>query len=245
MTISDELLLAYIDGELSREDRARVEAALAEDSEVAERLRRHRAVGAMIHEAFADAAEEPPPEHLVQMVRPAAAVVSLEAARAKRAEPKPKPKPARPAFPKLDTRWAGFAAALVVGVGIGVFTPRLETGLVDDRLRASGALNAALQSRLAATQPADAPIRIGLTFRDRSNRWCRSFTAPELSGVACRAQGRWQVRMAETGAPAKGGDYRTAASQASPAVMASVEGMIAGRPVDAAAEKAAEASGWR
>jgi hypothetical protein len=250
MTISDDLLLAYIDGELSREDRARVDAAVATDPEVAQRLRRHQAIGSRIHGAFAGVAEEPAPEALVRMIKPAAAVVSLQAARARKAEAAPKPGPkAAPkrALPPIDARWGAIAAALVVGLGVGLFAPRPQTGLIDAKMRAAGPLEVALNGKLAS-QPATAGdvVRIGLTVRDGEGRWCRTFTSKDgLAGVGCRQGEEWAVRMAQTGAPFETSDFRRAASETPPAVLTAVEGLIAGEPVDAAAEKTARAAGWR
>lgn len=245
--ITDELLLAYIDGELSREDRATVEAALASDPDVAERLHRHQAVGARVHAAFAPVAEEAPPERLVRMIKPAAAVVSLEAARAKRDEPKPQPKAktARPTMP-INARWGAIAAALVIGVGLGVFAPRPEAGLVNGEMQATAVLRAGLDSKLASAPSGNGQIQVGLTFRDKNQTWCRTFTSRQgAAGVACRQGEGWQVRMIETGAPVQEADFRQAASATSPAVLAAVEGLIAGEPADAATEKKAKASGWR
>lgn len=247
MTISDQLLLAYIDGELSREDRARVDAAVKSDPQVADRLRRHQSLAARIHGAFAPVAEEAAPEHLLRMVKPAAPVVSLQAARAKKAdsERKAKPPAARPGIAAFNGRWAAIAAALVAGIGIGVFSPRPHTGMIDGEMRASGILAVALDSKLASQPDKDGPVRIGLTFRDTDGRWCRTFTARDgLAGVACRQREAWAVRMAQTGAPTDAADFRQASS-ASAALAAAVEGLIAGEPADAEAERRALASGWR
>jgi hypothetical protein len=46
-------------------------------------------------------------------------------------------------------------------------------------------------------QLASAPsgdVRIGMTFRDQAADICRSFTASSSSGLACRDNGRWQMR---------------------------------------------------
>lgn len=239
MKITDELLLAYIDGELSREERARVETAIAGDPELAERLRRHRSVEGRIHEAFSGVAEEPAPDHLVEMARPAAPVVSLEAARASRkAEAKPKPgKTSKPTAGKtlqIDRRWAVPALALIVGAALGYLAPRTNAGLMDGDMRATGALDAVLTGRLASTQAADAPIRIGATFKNKGGAWCRSFASRQLSGVACREGGEWRLKVAEIGAGAT-----------SSAATATVSALIKGAPADAATEKRAQASGWR
>lgn len=242
--VTDEMLIAYIDGELSREERAKVEAAVAADPELAERLSRHRAVGSLIHGAFSGIADEPAPARLLASLKPPAAVVSLEAARKTREAAATAVKPTRTRKP-IDARWGALAAGLAVGIGLGVFAPRPQTGLIDSDLRARGLLAATLETGLAAEQKQGAPVRVGLTFRSRDGDWCRTFAAREgTAGVACRGADGWAVRLAERGPPPSDAQFRTAAS-ASPTVMAAVEGMIAGAPVDAAGERKARAGSWR
>lgn len=233
MKITDEMLVAYLKGALAGEDRAAVEAAVAADPEVAERLRGHRVIGELMHGALTgppvDDVEDPP-------VRTAAPVVSLQAARARRAEPKPKataPKlPSRP----IEPRWIAIALGLAAGAVIGLFIPRPETGLMTGRMEAAGPLAATLQTKLAAEQGEGASIRVGRTFRTKAGAWCRTFSSREgLAGVACRENSAWRVRMAERGQ----------ASQPSAAVLATVGALTDGRPIDSAAEKRARASGWR
>jgi anti-sigma factor RsiW len=86
MTISDEMLMAYADGELDAASRARVEAAMQEDPEIGKRVARHRALRETMQGAFSDVLNEPVPERLIQAARgqtaaPKSAVVDLSAAR--------------------------------------------------------------------------------------------------------------------------------------------------------------------
>jgi hypothetical protein len=60
--------------------------------------------------------------------------------------------------------------------------------------------------------------------------------ADEMTGLACHGPAGWRVRLA---ASAPGG------SATQPAIGASVAAMIAGSPLDAQAEAAAKAKGWR
>lgn len=233
MKITDEMLVAYLKGGLAGEDRAAVEAAVAADPEVAERLRGHRVIGDLMHGALSggrvDGPEAPPS-------RAAAPVVSLEAARARRAEPKPKVAIKPPSRP-IDPRWLTIGLSLAAGAIIGLFVPRPESGLMTGRMEATGPLAATLQTRLAAEQGEEASIRIGRSFRSKTGAWCRTFSARDsLAGVACREGDGWRVRMAETG---------PATSQPSAAVLAAVGGLTDGKPVDSAAEARARASGWR
>lgn len=224
MKITDEMLIAYIQGDLSPGDRAIVEKAVAADPEVAERLRGHRVIGRLKRGALKAAPKRPG--------QSPAPVVSLAAARTKRAEPETRARPKAPPLPAINGRWAAIAVALVAGIAIGMFAPRFEAGLITSDMTAAGALKVVLDQRLAATQPADAPIRVGLAFRDPAGAWCRSFASAALSGVACRQGNGWKVRMAEAGPPS------TALTQA-------IAAMRPGQPIAPEAEKKALAGGWR
>jgi hypothetical protein len=110
---------------------------------------------------------------------------------------------------------------------------------------AQGSLASALDSQLASAQ-GDTPIRIGLTFHRKGGGWCRSFDGA-MAGVACREKQGWQVQQLLPGAGDDAGEATTyrQASSADMRVMATVDALIAGAPVDGAAEKAAQVKGWR
>jgi hypothetical protein len=55
----------------------------------------------------------------------------------------------------------------------------------------------------------------------------------------------WRLRVVSAAAPAAKTAYRTASSETPPAVMAAVDAMIAGAPLDAAGEAKAQAAGWK
>ena len=83
-------------------------------------------------------------------------------------------------------------------------------------------------------------MRIGLSFRDRDGSYCRSFQAKDLAGIGCRNGDRWTLERtmgAETH-----GDYRQASSGA---LAADAAAMMAGDPLDAAAERAARDKSWK
>src|SRR3546814_6229259 len=63
-----------------------------------------------------------------------------------------------------------------------------------------GKLAAALDSQLASDNPQalGSPVRIGLTFVGGGGGYCRTFSAvraDSLSGIACRRDGEWRLRM--------------------------------------------------
>jgi hypothetical protein len=235
MKIDDEMLMAYADGELSGAEKAAVEAAIAADPALGEQVARHRALRGTLAGAFAPVLDEALPPGLAA-VGGTSNVVDLAGVRQARRR-------------SLILRWGSLAAALAIGV-IGGYLATGPRGMVatsGGALVARGALAQALETRLAAQEPSDgaSPVRIGLTFRDGSGAFCRSFTAARpgaVSGIACRSGGEWRLRMTVAAAPETGG-YRQAGSGA--AVAEAVEAMIDGVPLDAAAEAAARDAGWQ
>ena len=53
MKIDDELLMAYVDGELGATERAAIEAALAQDADLRRRIESQKALRATLQGAFA------------------------------------------------------------------------------------------------------------------------------------------------------------------------------------------------
>ncbi|MDP1631738.1 MAG: zf-HC2 domain-containing protein [Caulobacter sp.] len=238
MTVTDEMLMAYVDGELDADTAAAVEAAAAADAALAGRLAGQRLLAGAVAGAFADIAQEPVPDRLIDAVRAGRAdtVVSLDAARQRRAPP--------------AWGWiSGIAAGVVGGLVIGLTLPHGGDPLVGGDMRARGALASALDAQLASAPPKGALVQVGLTFRSKDNRYCRTFTVTRgegPAGLACRDGDTWIVRMAVPRAGGRAaGDYRTAAAETPPAVIAAVEDMITGESLDARAEAAAKAEGWR
>src|ERR1700722_7880641 len=119
MTIPDETLMAYADGELDAAARAAVESAMREDPQIEARVAAHRTLRRKVQAAYSAELSEDIPERLLAAARGAEStrskVVNLQDARAvmerKRARP-------------LRAQWrtAGtIAASLVAGVGLGFF----------------------------------------------------------------------------------------------------------------------------
>ncbi len=64
----DEILMAYVDSELSEEERKDVELFIAADQQARETVERYRSTRTAIDQ-FANILEEPVPEHLVNTIR--------------------------------------------------------------------------------------------------------------------------------------------------------------------------------
>lgn len=221
----DETLIAYIDGELSKADRAAFEAEMAADPALKAKVARHRALAAQVNSAYAPVLDEDIPPHLVAM-----ATVANQ--------------PGRPGV-RRAAPWMGVAAALVVGLVAGRLALPERGPLVsqDGALVAHGQLASALSTQLAA-QPG--VVKVGLTLKAADGRYCRTFesAADRLAGLACRQDGTWVVRTVTAWTPRNEPAYRTAGSDTPPEVLAAVDA-LAGQPLDAAGERAARDRGWR
>ncbi len=239
MSIDDDRLLAFVDGELDAAARAEVEKALAADPAVARRAARHRALRHRVADTYAPVLDEPVPARLMALFSAAhPGTADLAAARARRRSP------GLPA-------WAAMAASLVLGLAAGaelmrVGAPSLvSTGPTG--LAARGALAHALDDQLASSGGAG-PIRIGVSFLSTGRRYCRTFHAgaARLAGLACRDPDAWRVEVAVAqGSARPAGAYRMAASELPAPVLAAAQAMMAGEPLDAAGEAAAKAKRWR
>lgn len=244
MKFSDEVLMAYVDGEVDDALRAEIEAAMVADRQLAAAVAKHQRLRDQVRSAFGDTLNEPVPDRLTAILAapPAAAdVVDMASVRA-----------AKPAF-GMTPRWYALAATLLLGVGLGLVLMGRYGGqdlvaMRNGQLVARGRLNTVLTTRLSGQQSAHDPVRVGFSFASRSGAICRTFevSGSGLAGFACRRDDGWRVQMLmETGHIGNEGAYRQAGSALSPALASQINALIVGDPLDAGAEAAARARGWR
>jgi RNA polymerase sigma-70 factor (ECF subfamily) len=235
---ADETLMAYVDGELETPARTRLEAARSADDTLGLRIEALRAQAERLRRTFDWALEEPVPERLLAVARSAPTLQRRNNIVPLRRK-------------TVTRRWswtqAGIlAAALAVGVVLGVLLPRAWSGggtfargqhggLLADR-----ALARALTTQL--TGDAVPPVLIGASFRARSGAYCRSFALREgsvLTGLACREPDGWRVRLLA--------EARESPADAMllPAGLSRSLQEELGAPLDLKAEAAARAAGWK
>lgn len=237
----DEILMRRVDGELSPEAGAAIDAAAAGDPALARRLERLGGLRTLAREAF-PAAPDPRDADLTRLIaggetRNPPWTVRLAAG-------------LREAFaPRHAPVWAGAAACFVLGLAVGwLGQERTPEGfaVASDGAIADAALVRVLDRGLAADGADGAGRAVGLTFRDADGRWCRTFRAGDagVSGLACRTEGDWRMQAL---APfqASGSEVRTAGADTPAAVLAAVDALIAGEALDGAAEAQARDAGWR
>ena len=231
MSIADDELMAYADGELDPQRRSVIELALRNDARLAERVREHQAMRARVRAAFDDELTEP---------MPAGVLGALEARQHAEAS--------------NDAswgwrRWGGIAASLAIGLLIGRTLPPSGAPIdwQTNEVVAGGALERALSTQLASAATEITPVRVPISFIDRSGRYCRAFRADRQAGVACRSEDRWVVQalVVDTPASAASGGLRQAASALPSMLLNEIDTRIAGVPLNGAQETSARESGWR
>jgi len=268
MNIPDELLAAYVDGELQGAERARVEQAIARDARLAQRVAHYRAMRARLRGGFDSALHEPMPQRMLQVARSAsrpasAQVIDLARVRAERKRRNERRQLLQP--PRI-----AIAVSVLAGLLIGVVGERLwgdgaVTEMHDGELVAQGVLADTLSNQLTDTSTPDSRFHVGMSFRAKDGDYCRTFSAtdnPALAGLACREQDHWRIltvvgsqlpgheagtASASTAAPAStaAGGERRVAWNLSGLLLQTVREHMSGQPLDAAAEAKARGSDWR
>jgi len=250
MSVSDETLMAYADGEVDAATRARIEAAMRDDPEIRRRIAEHRALRETVQGAFAAVLDEPVPQRLIDAARghkapPLGNVVDL--ARARRA--------AAGEAPGRRRSWqpVAMAASVLVGVALGYLgwhnsSPWVKTNSSGELVAGAG-LAEALSNQLSEDRSPGRVAITGLSFRAKTGDYCRTFSStgtPASSGLACREGDGWKIKVLaqSPNATSNSSNFRQAASADEPAVRTAVEESIDGEPLDRAGEVAARQGGW-
>jgi hypothetical protein len=228
--IDETMLIALVDGELDEVSRRRIERAVAEDPALAARLDMHVRLRERLADHYAPIEAEPVPAAMRALLQAEAKVVPF----------------VRPVAARRHAWMTGgaIAASLLLGLGIGHFSGGDDGPVAVEQgvMVAQGELASALETQLASAQDGGS-IRIGLSFRRKGGGWCRSFEGQAISGVACRQEQGWQVQQLVPGSGPETA-YRQASS-GDARLMATVDALMDGSPLDAAQEKAAKARRWQ
>jgi hypothetical protein len=237
MTVTEEMIAAYADGELEGAQKAEVEAALAADPALARKVDAHRALKARLAAHYAPFAQDEVPTRLAALLAAdsdqrsggGGEVVDLAGERQRRG------------LAPVLRRWAPIAGpALAASLLLAVWQP-WQGGLPEGY--AAGELASALDTQLAASQPADAETRILLSFEREGGGLCRAWRGAEAGGIACRDATGWKIERQFALGEAAGGQFRQAGSEAD--LLAAAQDMAAGGALDAAGERAARERGWQ
>lgn len=237
--LNDELIGAYLDGELDAEKRALVEVWLAQDKGAAARFERMRASDEHVRGALprVRASGDDPMVKLI-MEGPDNVV--------------------RGAFQAANRPWAKRAAAIAAACVIGVFAGRLtasnavliDAGL-DPEMRVGAALDHILDTAASGSHASvtGARVDVALSMRTGDGILCRQFRMTSgdraSDAVACRDGDQWRVLVQSVAGANPSDDYQTAGAGQVGAIDAAIEGLRGVVVLDAAEERALIGVGWR
>lgn len=265
--LSDETLMAYVDGELDAAGCARVEADAERNADVRARIERFRSTGLQALKPPHDAiAALPVPQFLLDTVAAAGPRAGSGTTKFKPTLVSASAHPERGSRVSVLRRPVGwqpalaYAASIALAVGWFSYATLAPGGqiLVQEggRILASGVLARALET--AHSKAAEksgflqqtATATPQLSFKDRSQHFCREYevvlpSQEAFAGVGCRLDnGRWLVQAhVPTQARSTGQVARPAAGAA--AVQKLIEETMVGDALGPDEESKALSKGWR
>ncbi len=248
--VPDWMLMAYADGELSREERTAVETCVASDADAALRLAAFVRSGRALGEIFDLPMREPPPARLVDTVRLAS---------------RPRPTVTEKLVglltasgwtPMTSSIPAAAAVALAVMLGAGI---AWRTADAPQTRGADPALALALETMpsarpsVAARGPGQAAITPTLSFASTAGEFCRQYarataSGQQSAGVGCRRPGggwRIEVEVPADGPRREPGGVTPAGGTAATALDDVVGRLISGDALSRADEDQLLATRWR
>ncbi|UTY56135.1 anti-sigma factor [Massilia sp. erpn] len=249
MSFSDDVLMAYADGELDQATRHAIEEAMQRDAGLAERVARFK----LTHAGSSEAAQgrRRQPQHQ-------AIVVQLAAVRARKEASQQAARRARHLWRWSWPVWTALLLTLALGMLAGRYGLMwLQTDAVSESvvsreggLMAQGKLAAALEHQLMSNAVAAGGVRIGLTFVSVDGLYCRSFIADgnvqDLAGLACKNGGEWRLPLlVQYVRPASPGASRQAAVEMPQVVQDAIDQRSGAQPLDERGERDAMRKGWK
>jgi len=243
MNVTDEELMAYVDGEL---DAARFELLrreIAASADLTRRVTDQQALRDRLRQAFDPVLDEPVPARLTDLAS-RDRVIDFESSSRQRLS---------------RSAWLSglaLAAGVVLGVALGPMLPNLvrerpNIVSIGADVAVGGVLADALSRRLASEQSSSDPIRLGVSFQAKSGEYCRTFISRRgdgaLAGMACRQGAEWRIDALQYVAivPGDSNGYRQAATSLPPMILQAAEVAMTGDPLDAHGEKEARDHHWR
>ncbi len=251
-SVTDEMIMAYVDGELAFEEQEMVRAALTADPELCRREALFRETATALDGAFDAPIHEEVPERLLNVVYPPESKSLLSwfqqciAGGSSLLQPVPA---------------GAFALIILTGIVLLLNRPILSPQPGVQTLLSGRAFDHILETvssgSSAAVTLGDDVVRITpvLTFQDGERRFCRQF---ELAGVdvdslngqglACRSmQGGWELvlveeQSAQQDASSQQQGYELAGGE--DAVDRKVEALRSGHPLTPAQERLCIGQGW-
>lgn len=244
---TDEILSAFIDGELPAEEMAEVRREVETNASLAARVEALKKADRVVAGAYRAIADEPLPQ----------GVLDLLAADSRAANSNVVALSRRRAGGSARYWPAALAASLALAAGVGLGLQFSAGGaLIAGTVEKGNPLYAALE-----TTPSAGTARIGgrhgatftpvPSFRSQAGDFCREFSLSSGDranrAVACRGEDAWTVEFAVAAAPqaTDSGAYSTASSGLNAAFDSFVDDLIANEPFAPEEEAALIEAGWK
>ena len=259
MRITDEQIVAFVDGELADEKAGEIAALAKADPALAQRIARYEQTRSILKAAYAPIEAQPIPDPLIQHV-------TRQDRTNRKYERKRRPKSPsawnavkeqiRDLLCPAGLKGATAAAILLVSLIVGrqLLIPDGAGYLATERgmILAQGELARVLDEDLSGRAGRDRQFDINFSVPAEDGIICRVFEYSDeknMTSIACRAAGAWQI-VALTAAQAfdseARGEYRPAGGERlPPAIQTMVETLKAGDPLGKEDEADARARGWR
>lgn len=238
--LSDEMIAAWLDGEVTQEQRDEIEAAIAAKPELGMHVARLARVDRLLAPAYAETLIAPIPGRFEALLA--------------------KPRRRVPGFASLAEALSGLlspqpmavaAASLVVGIvlgGVVLSGPPSGPGIESDgqgRMIANGPMATSLAS--LASGATSGPVNIRLSVVDDGGGYCRQFETAGSTGLACLEGGDWVIdTLSQAGGdPSADGVYVMADGSADPAITAALQRRGVRHVLDGGEESLAIGSGWK
>ena len=259
--ISDEMLMAYADGELSAEDSRRVEKYLKDTPGAAARLETFVVTGRELGRLFDQPIREPVPQRILDIVYSAPLTSPLQ-------KPNTFGSWIESLFPGRSVLQAAAAFSVVLACGgalgwtLQARQQAASTAFVEVKngeMLATGDFQ-----RVLETAASGAPVAVShgagrqqispmMTFVSVDGNYCRQYDlaldpTSRFEGVACRMPaGQWRVEVHARAKPVskKGGGIGTASGPSGAAIDAAYSKMSQGDALGAQDEMKLIARGWR
>jgi hypothetical protein len=231
--ITEEQLMAYLDGALPPDKAGQVSMVLSQDPDLRKLMEDELAVRQSVALAYAPVIAERVPDRLMR--------------------------PFERSAPRAHTRWFSrffmqgwhvttalpAAASLALGLFLGGSLLSTSTSPPSDGFASlDPVVVKALDEQMVANQTLQDQVQIGISFTSLDGAVCRTYQNASHAGIACRAGEQWQARLLAKVETGRSGEMQQANS-ATALVMGVAQDMISGEPMDAGQEQTARNSGWQ
>ncbi len=238
--ITDEILSAYLDGELDADGAAMVDHELARSPALARRLGAMQAIEAKLGPAFAGVMAERTPDRFEALLSPGARGASAPGKVIGRTfAALLRPIVVGPAF-------ASLAAGVIAGA---LLTPQVQPGFdfaKTGQIHVLGALADAISVAPSGipTHVSNGELLVRLSFRDGGGRYCRHVSLAAQDMVVCNTAEGWVVEAMTPNASGISKGYQEAANSAPAEIVLALGRLGAASALDAESERSLISRNW-